>query len=110
MERELGEMANHEMGGPHYKVVVDNPAWTDRYYFSTFNTDGSLILEMGIGAFPNTGVLEGFACASVRNGDFRTQYNLRPSRPLDGKLLPLEAAPLSFKVLDAQRPWRITVQ
>jgi hypothetical protein len=110
MYSDLDEMPTHQIVAPHSKVVVDNPAWTDRYYFSTFNTDGSLILEMGIGAFPNTGVLEGFACASVRNGDFRTQYNLRPSRPLDGKLLPLEAGPLSFKVLEAQRRWRITLQ
>jgi hypothetical protein len=110
MYSDLDEMPTHQIVAPHSKVAVDNPSWTDRYYFSTFNADGSVILEMGIGAFPNAGILEGFACASVKHGDFRTQYNLRPTRPLDGKLVPLEAGPLSFKVVEAQRCWRITLQ
>jgi hypothetical protein len=110
MYSDLDEQPTHQIVAPHSKVMVENPAWTDRYYFSTFNNDGSLILEMGIGAFPNIGIVEGFACASVRHGDFRTQYNVRPTRPLEDKLLPLEAGPLSFKVVEPQRRWRITLR
>lgn len=107
MYGDLDEFPTHQIVAPHGRVVAENPSWTDRYYFSTFAPDGGLILEMGIGAFPNADVLEGFACASVRNGDQRVQHNLRPSRPLGGKLLPLTAGPLSFEILEPQRRWRI---
>ncbi len=110
MYSDLDEMPTHQIVAPHSQVMVDNPAWTDRYYFSTFSRDGGLILEMGIGAFPNIDILEGFACASVAHGDFRTQYNLRPTRPLNGKLVPLDAGPLSFKIIEPQRHWRITLE
>jgi hypothetical protein len=50
----------------------------DRYYFNAFDTTGEWIAVMGLGQYPNFGVIDAFA--TVRIGP--QQHLVRTSRPL----------------------------
>ena len=96
MFTDLDEYPTHQIVAPHGTVSVDSPAWTDRYYFSCFRPDGSVVLHMGVGVFPNLRLVEAWSCSVVHEKGRYFQINVRPSASYDGSPWPLRAGPLSF--------------
>lgn len=91
----------HQMGEPLGVVENDDPRWFDRAYFGVHDGEGSFLLVMGLGTYPNTGVMDGYACA-IGDG---VQYNLRVSRQLQDDRAHTQVGPLSFKVTSPLQGW-----
>jgi hypothetical protein len=109
MFTDLDEYPTHQIVAPHGTVSVDSPGWTDRYYFSCFCPDGSVVLHMGVGVFPNLRLVEAWSCSVVHEKGRYFQINVRPSASYDGSPWPLRAGPLSFELVAPQRRWRIVL-
>lgn len=80
----------------------DDPGWFDRFYLNVHSPESGLTLSLGMGMYPQNGVVDGFAM--VVDGD--KQRNLRVSRegkPEHGKIA---AGPLSGEVVEPMRRWR----
>ena len=68
----------HQMITTMDHVASSDRRWYDRYWFAMGDTRGEVLVEFGLGVYPNLDVMDGFACATVRTN----QYNVRVSREL----------------------------
>lgn len=77
----------------------------DRCIMHCHNTDGTLHLTAGLGAYPKNNVMDAYVC--VRHEG--TQHNLRLSRHLNGDRADMVVGPLSFKVIEPLKRWGLYV-
>jgi hypothetical protein len=83
-----------------------NPLFTERYWYTAHPIDGTpLIIDIGMGYYPNRGVMDVFAGITVG----RLQHNFRASRRLGDDPLRTAVGPLRFEVLEAMKRHRITL-
>lgn len=98
---ETDDLAVHQVSQPLSRVGSTHPKWTERWYFNLHNTDGSLLGIFGGGHYPNTGVVETYACVLMDG----SQFNVRARGRIDGtRHLDAGVGP-SFSVEQPMRRW-----
>ncbi len=76
----------------------------DRYYFSAHTFDGSVFLVVGMGLYPNVGVIDAFATVMI---DGKTQHIVRASRELGSDRVNTKIGPIGVEVLEGLRRMRV---
>ena len=91
------------------RIISEDERWTERFIIEAHAPDGSLLLFTGLGVYPNTNYVDGFALVGVGE----EQRNLRAGRPFEvGGLdrFDLQAGPLRFEILAPGRRWRLAAE
>ena len=83
-----------------------DPRFTERYWYTAHPIDGSeVLLDMGLGYYPNLGVMDAFAGLTVG----RKQHNFRASRRLGVDPLATTVGPLTFKVIEGGKRHHVSL-
>lgn len=69
----------HQLPTTFDHVGTTDSRFYDRYWFAMGRTDGEVLLEAGLGVYPNLNVIDGFALVTWRG----RQHNVRLSRSID---------------------------
>ena len=100
------DLLGHQTSGTFAQAGGGDPRFTERYWFTAHPVDGSpLILDLGLGYYPNRGVMDAFAGATVG----RRQHNFRASRQLGSKPLQSRVGPLTIEVIEGQERFRLAL-
>ena len=86
--------------------VSGDPDFMDRLYFGCHNPEGTLFLAVGLGAYPNINIMDGYVI--VRRNDI--QHSLSLSRHLQGDRTGMQIGPFSLEVLDPQKRWGVYLE
>jgi hypothetical protein len=103
MLTELDDLLTHQTFETHDRVFLDDPRWTERFIIEVHDPAGELLLFTGLGIYPNTNYMDGFAIC-WHDGH---QHNMRAGRELDRDRWLLHAGPLRFDIVDPMRMWRL---
>jgi hypothetical protein len=100
----LDDYPIHQTSEPMRHVATSDRNFYDRYYFNGFDHDGQVMFVVGLGVYPNLGVMDAFLLV-FHEGQHRV---VRASRALDGadRLRP-EVGPLSIEVIEPLRTLRV---
>ena len=105
MLSEIDDLLSHQTLETHDRVVMDDPRWTERFIFDVHDPEGELLLWCGLGIYPNTRYMDGFALAWHEG----VQRNVRCGRERETDLWRLHAGPLRFDILEPMRAWRLAL-
>jgi hypothetical protein len=72
------EGLNHQIVDTFATIAHSDYAWTEKIWVSIAKADGSIQANLGLGKYPNRGVIDGFG--GVSRG--REQWTVRGSREL----------------------------
>ena len=103
MRTEMDDLLTHQTLETHDQVMLKDPRWTERFIIEAHDPTGELLLFTGLGIYPNTSYMDGFALC-WREG---RQRNLRAGRELDSDRWRLHAGPLQFDIVEPMRTWRL---
>ena len=92
----MDEYPRHQIDGTFDSVASDSVNWNDGFYFTLADERTGASLFVGLRLYPNTDVMDGFACATL---DGR-QYNARWSRRLRPRNDDLQVGPLRLDIID----------
>jgi len=106
MLSEHDDHLTHQTLEDHDRVVMDDPRWTERFIFDVHDPGGELMLWCGLGVYPNTRYLDGFAMAWCDG----IQRNVRCGRERETDLWHLGAGPLRFEIVEPMRAWRAALE
>src|SRR5437660_4004666 len=95
----------HQIAEPVRHVGTSDRNFYDRYYFNCFDRDGTLMLVVGMGQYPNLGVADAFA---VVNDGLRHRV-VRASRELGADRGDTSVGPLHVEVLEGLRRLRLVL-
>lgn len=87
-------------------VIGEDQRWTERFIIEMHSPGGDLMLFTGLGLYPNTNYVDGFALLGTR----QEQCNLRAGRNFHQAGLDrfdLRAGPLRFDIIEPGRRWRL---
>jgi hypothetical protein len=98
------EMLIHQVGRPLLQTTVSDHRFFDRHWFAGAHPEGKLAFILGMGAYRNVNVIDGFL--SVQHA--RKQHNLRLSRVWRPDI-EAAVAPLRIEVVEPFRHLRLTV-
>lgn len=102
----LDDHLGHQTPGTFAQAGGGDPRFTERYWFTAHPADGSaLLLDLGLGYYPNRGVMDGFAGFTIG----RKQHNFRCSRRLGANPLDSRVGPLAIEVLAGGQRFRLTL-
>lgn len=83
-----------------------DPRFVERFWFTAHPLDGSaVILEFGLGYYPNRGVMDAFAGITVG----RRQLNFRASRRLGAEPLSTVVGPLRLEIIEGHKRFRLSL-
>ena len=100
------DLIGHQL--PHAFALASggDPRFTERYWYTAHPIDGTeIILDVGMGYYPNKGVMDAFAGVTIG----RRQHNFRVSRQLGASPLDTSVGPLRFQVIEGMKRHRITL-
>ena len=100
----MDEYPRHQVGGTFDSVVSDSVHWNDGFYFTLGDEATGTTLFAALRLYPNTDVMDGFACVTV---DGR-QYNARWSRRLRPQIDDLAVGPLALQIVEPLTRLRLT--
>lgn len=106
------DLIGHQAPAPFAQRAGNGDAhFTERYWYTLHPVTGSvdgvpMILDIGMGYYPNKGVMDVFAGITVG----RTQHNFRASRTLGSAPLQVGAGPLHIEVVEGMKRHRLTLQ
>lgn len=100
----MDEYPRHQIPGTFDSVDSDSVHWNDGFYFTLGDEASGTTLFAAIRLYPNTDVMDGFACLTI---DGR-QHNLRWSRRLRPGIDDIAVGPLALHILDPLRTLRLT--
>lgn len=100
----MDEYPRHQVGGTFDSVVSDSVHWNDGFYFTLGDEASGTSLYAAIRLYPNTDVIDGFACAVVGT----EQHNLRWSRRLRPDIDDITVGPLRLDILEPLTRLRLT--
>jgi hypothetical protein len=87
-----------------HRPLTDDGGWFDRFYMNIHSPGTNLTLSLGMGRYPQVGVIDGFASLVGPGGQ---QRNFRASREAPAGERRLEAGPLSAEIIEPLRRWRL---
>jgi hypothetical protein len=99
----LDDYLAHQIPETFDRVGTSDRNFFDRYYFNCHNLDGEVLLVLGMGLYPNLGVIDAFTSVVVDG----TQHVIRSSRALGGDRRDPTVGPHSVEVLEGLRRLRI---
>lgn len=94
----------HQLPTTFDHVWTSDPRWFDRYWFAVYAQDGSVAIQVTMGAYRNMNVLDGGAVMVVDG----KQYNLRVSRSLNGSV-ETACGPLRIRVVEALKSFDLVI-
>jgi hypothetical protein len=100
----MDEYPRHQVGGTFDSVVSDSVHWNDGFYFTLGDENTGATLFAAIRLYPNTDVIDGFACVTVD----RQQHNLRWSRRLRPRIDDIAVGPLALEIVEPLSTLRLT--
>ncbi len=80
-------------------VATTDPNFFERFYFNLYSHSDDLFMIVGLGQYPNRGLIDAYAIA-VRHG---VQHSLRSSVVFDGDRAVTRAGPLGIEILSGTR-------
>jgi hypothetical protein len=86
------------------RVFTGDRNFYDRYYFGANTIDGSAVMIVAFGVYPNVGVMDAFATIVV---DGVTQYIVRASRACGSDRSQTQVGPISVEILEPLRRTRV---
>ena len=86
-----------------HQPLTTDVGWFDRFYMNVHSPGADVTLSLGMGRYPQVGVIDGFAILVEPGG----QRNFRVSREGPAEERRLEAGPLSAEILEPLRRWRL---
>lgn len=99
----MDEYPRHQVGGTFDTVVSDSVHWNDGFYFTLGDQSTGTTLFAAIRLYPNTDVMDAFACATTGN----MQHNARWSRRLRPNNDDISVGPLSLEIIEPLRTLRL---
>jgi hypothetical protein len=96
----------HQIAEPVRHVGTSDRNFYDRYYFNCFDLDGSLMLVLGMGQYPNLGVADAFAVVNDR----ARHRVVRASRELGVDRGDTTVGPFRVEVIEGLRRLRIVLE
>lgn len=94
----------HQTHEPVRYVATSDRRFYDRYFFTGHNCEDDFFFMMGLGTYPNLGVVDAFGSIAVDG----QQYTIRASREMGGDRMYLEGiGPLGLEVKEGMRKLRI---
>lgn len=100
----MDEFPRHQVGGTFDSVVSDSVHWNDGFYFTLGDESTGTQLYAAIRLYPNTDVIDGFAC--VVNGT--RQHNARWSRRLRPAIDDIAVGPLRLDIVEPLTELRLS--
>lgn len=100
---DLDEYLIHQTGDTLDSPEGGNPDFVDRLYVGCHSPDGNVHLAVGLGAYPNKNIMDGYII--LRHGS--NQHNIRVSRHLQSDRALTEIGPLRIKVLEPHKRWGV---
>ncbi len=95
----LDDFAIHQAPELLTTVATTDPNFFERFYFNLFSHSGDLLMIVGLGQYPNRGLMDAYAIAIRRD----VQHSLRSSVVSDGDRLITCAGPLGIEILAGTR-------
>jgi hypothetical protein len=97
----------HQIPSTFDHVYTSDPMWTERLWFTLEDVStGSVILDCGLGQYPNKNVQDAFAGVALDE----KQYNVRMSRTLRSDSGRAKVGPLSFHLLEGLKRYRLLLE
>jgi hypothetical protein len=88
-------LLGHQTTGSYAEAGQGDARFTERFWYTAHPVDGSaMILDTGLGYYPNRGVMDAFAGITIG----RRQFNFRASRQLGDRPLDAAVGPLNFDI------------
>ncbi|MEX2245940.1 MAG: hypothetical protein WEC75_04570 [Dehalococcoidia bacterium] len=100
----LDDYLVHQIPEPVERVFTSDRNFYDRYYFGANTLDGSVVMIVAFGLYPNMGVMDAFAAVVVDN---TTEHILRASRELGHDRMDTKVGPIGVQVLEPLRTMRV---
>jgi hypothetical protein len=95
----LDDFAVHQAPELVATVATTDPNFFERFYFNLYSHSDDLFMIVGLGQYPNRGLMDAYAIA-VRHG---VQHSLRSSVVFDGDRLHTTAGPLAIEIRSGTR-------
>lgn len=100
------DLLGHQTSATFDRAGGGDPRWTERYWYTAHPIDGRpIIIDVGLGYYPNRGVMDAFAGVTIAN----RQHNFRASRRLGDRPLDTTVGPLSIRIVEGQRRHRLAL-
>jgi hypothetical protein len=96
----------HQTSRPMSTCAESDHRFFDRYWFEAVHPEGYMAVILGMGAYKNMNVMDGFAAVQQ---DLQ-QYNLRVSRRLRPDLDHARVGPLSVNIVEPYRDFILTIE
>jgi len=103
MLTKLDELMCHQTVAAFDCVVDSSRNWTEKIYFSAFDTSGKIAMNAGFGKYPNRNVMDGYGGVALMD----RQYTVRASRELQPDVNTVKIGPLSYEVVEPLKRVRI---
>ncbi|MCC6382901.1 MAG: hypothetical protein IT304_10360 [Dehalococcoidia bacterium] len=102
----LDDLLVHQAPYSFATVTSNDPNWTEKTWFTIENVEtGDLLIDCGIGQYPNRNVQDAFAGVSYKG----RQYNVRMSRALHPDFHVMKVGPFSVEILEGLRKLRLVL-
>lgn len=95
----------HQLVEPHVQVVLPDPSWAERAFFTLCDPD-RFGIDIGMSLFPNNDTIESYAIVALPG----QQISLRAARDLSSGRWPPAAGPVRMEVLEPLKRWRLTCE
>jgi hypothetical protein len=95
----MDDFAVHQAPELLATVATTDPNFFERFYFNLYSKSDDLLMIVGLGQYPNRGLMDAYAIA-VRHG---VQHSLRSSVVFDGDRLSTRVGPLGVEILAGTR-------
>ena len=100
------DLIGHQVPTNFARPATADIRFTERYWYTAHPIDDAeLLLDVGLGYYPNRGVMDVFAGVTVG----RRQYNFRASRRLGDRPLDTSVGPLRFRIVEGMKRHRLTL-
>lgn len=100
------DLIGHQTPAVFARAGGGDPRFTERYWYTAHPIDGTeIILDVGLGYYPNRGVMDAFAGVTVG----QQQHNFRLSRHLGDNPLQTAVGPLVCEVIEGMKRHRIAL-
>jgi hypothetical protein len=103
---EHDDYLTHQTFETHDRVFMGDPRWTERFIFDVHDPAGEVLLWCGLGIYPNTRYMDGFAICWHEG----VQRNVRCGREREEDLWRLHAGPMRFDVVEPLKVWRLALE
>lgn len=100
------EGLNHQIVDTFATIAHSDYSWTEKVWVSIATADGSIQANLGLGKYPNRGVIDGFG--GVSRG--REQWTVRGSRELRSAPEETVIGPIRYEVVDALGAVRVVLE